>query len=400
VRSSLLGVLVLTGCMGTADFTPTVAGGGAASSRGGGAGGGAVGSGGGAVGSGGGVVGSGGGVAASGGGVAASGGGVAASGGGVAATGGGVAASGGGVAASGGGVAASGGGVASSGGGSAGTGGGVVSSGGGSAGIGGGFTYPPTPGGVATKPPPGGPGCSASITCGGHGTCYSDNPGTHVCQCDPGYYARLADGNCEAATGTVCDGQTCGGFGTCLSQIFGGFSCECLPGFAPYGSACIRNERMHCQDHDGSWKGRGETRCSPDDTYIEVCHDSNGDGLMEWMYGVACANGLSCSGGCLGAKCPDQPCAVGTNCVMEAHGQPLGVCVETCDCLNCGNCGPDNSDHRWDDEQEACGNAPNTNPPLGACNMPCTDPGSGCIPYYPNAICWPLEGCFSAPPPP
>ena len=72
---------------------------------------------------------------------------------------------------------------------------------------------------------------------------------------------------------------------------------------------------------------------------------------------------------------------------------PLGACVQTCDCSNCPNCAPDNSDGRWDDEQEYCGAQPNQQPATMACNKPCPD-GMGCIPYA-TQICWPLEGCFS-----
>jgi hypothetical protein len=370
-----------------ADFTasPPATGGGQAhtgggghASTGGGAGGGAN-----AGGGGGATAGGGGGVSANGGGGAsASGGGVSAGGGGgtSAGGGGGVSASGGGsVSASGGGsVSASGGGGTSASGG----GGGSTATGGGS--------------GTITPPTPGGPACT-NVTCNGHGTCYT--AGTSAfCECDPGYYGRLSNQQCEAAAGTACDGITCGGAGTCVSQFFGGYQCDCLPGYVSYGPACVQENKLYCRNSDGSLAPRGSTRCSADDMSIDVCADPDGDGLVDWTWGVACAGGLTCSGGCLGTKCPDQPCPIGTACVMEAHGQPLGVCVVTCDCNNCANCGPDNSDHRWDDEQEACGLMPNqAGQPTQACKQPCPSPGDGCIPYNPG-ICWPIEGCFSAPP--
>jgi hypothetical protein len=91
---------------------------------------------------------------------------------------------------------------------------------------------------------------------------------------------------------------------------------------------------------------------------------------------------------CAGVVCPE-----GQACVSEAHGQPLGVCVDTCDCSNCGNCSYDNADGRWDDMQEYCGNLKNS-PATMACNRPCGG-GMGCIYYGAVNICWPLEGCFS-----
>jgi Notch-like protein len=245
-------------------------------------------------------------------------------------------------------------------------------------------------------PTPGGPAC-ANVTCNGHGTCYSDGS-TAFCQCDPGFYGRLSNQQCEASTGTACDGVTCGGAGTCVSQFVGGYQCQCLPGYQPYGPSCVLPQKLFCRNADGSLAPRGTTRCSADDLAIDVCADFNMDGTVEWGHGVDCAGGLTCSGGCLGMKCPDQPCPFGTACVPEAHGQPLGVCVVTCDCMNCANCGPDNSDGRWNDEQEYCGVAPNApGPATQACRQPCPNAGDGCIPYNPS-ICWPIEGCFSAPP--
>ena len=91
---------------------------------------------------------------------------------------------------------------------------------------------------------------------------------------------------------------------------------------------------------------------------------------------------------CAGVTCP-----AGKACVSEAHGQPLGVCVDTCDCSNCGNCAYDNSDGRWDDQQEYCGNLEQS-PATVTCNRPCKS-GLGCIYYGDVNICWPLEGCFS-----
>lgn len=288
-----------------------------------------------------------------------------------------------------------GGGSSATGGGSA-SGGGFGTVGGGSAGVDPGYA---NPAGTPDAGQPGGPLCSG-VTCNGHGSCYSDT--SHAtCLCDVGYHAVASSQNCTAnMPGDACDGIDCGGFGTCVvNPVINSAQCECLPGFVAYGTACLRERRLNCRDAQGNPVGRGATRCSADDLSIETCWDEDGDGLLEWTFGVACAGGLTCSGGCLAMKCPDQPCPVGTVCVPEAHQQPLGVCVPTCDCTNCSNCGADNSDGRWNDEQESCGNQPNTSPALQACNLPCPNAGDGCIPYNPS-ICWPIEGCFSAPPKP
>jgi hypothetical protein len=188
---------------------------------------------------------------------------------------------------------------------------------------------------------------------------------------------------------------SCGTHGTCITGFMGGASCACAAGYQPYGARCIEERRIACRDRDGSLALRGTSRCSADDRALEVCNDGDGDRLVEWIFGVACAGRLACSQGCLGAPCPGQPCPVGTTCVETAHEQPLGVCVVTCDCANCGNCGGDNSDGRWNDWQEHCGAA--SAPAVTACNLPCPNAGDGCIPYSPG-LCWPMEGCFSAAP--
>jgi hypothetical protein len=194
-----------------------------------------------------------------------------------------------------------------------------------------------------------------------------------------------------------CAGVTCSGHGVCMVQfVLQQPTCNCDPGYLAYGLGCTLERRLACRNADGSIATRGSTRCSQDDMSIEVCHDADGDRLVEWTHGVDCANGMLCSQGCLGAPCPGQPCPIGTSCVESAHGQPLGVCVAICDCQNCGNCGPDNSAGQWNDEQQYCGNG-TSSPATAACALPCPNAGDGCIPYSPS-ICWPIEGCFSATP--
>lgn len=175
---------------------------------------------------------------------------------------------------------------------------------------------------------PDAPGSCAGVTCSGHGTCSVGDAGA-TCKCDSGYHAVGADCQVDQS----CTGMDCGSCGTC--KVVGGVaSCECPTGYV--------------------WQG-GKCSLSPN-------------------------------------PCDTTTCASDEACVPEAHCQPLGACVKTCDCSNCGNCGPDNSDGKWNDMQEYCGN-PNASPATMACTKPCPS-GEGCIPYNP-AICWPIEGCFS-----
>ena len=95
-----------------------------------------------------------------------------------------------------------------------------------------------------------------------------------------------------------------------------------------------------------------------------------------------------------GDPCDGVVCPAGQACVSSAHGEPLGVCVQTCDCSNCPNCDYTAQDGRWNDQQEYCGNL-NHSPATMACNVPCTGGGEGCIYYGAVNVCWPLEGCFS-----
>lgn len=242
--------------------------------------------------------------------------------------------------------------------------------------------------------PPIDPDPTCTLTCEGHGVCVSGATQQPMCLCEPGYYGGIVPTSCKPAAGTPCETATCLG-GTCTVGIWGGAVCQCPAGTLVYRDRCVPENKLACRDRDGSRAMRGTTRCSVDDSTVEVCHDGNGDGTVEWIFGATCADGGACSS-CRTKPCPEQPCPVGTACVEQAHERPLGVCVTTCDCNNCTNCGPDNSDGRWNDWQESCG-APAANTPTQACRLPCPNAGDGCIPYEP-AICWPMEGCFSGAP--
>jgi hypothetical protein len=234
-----------------------------------------------------------------------------------------------------------------------------------------------------------GEGAACALPCD-HGVCRGDG-----CHCDPGFHAALDNRSCVDDVDTPCAGISCGDHGNCqVNPFLGASSCVCDAGFTAYGFGCVDSRTLACDDGAGGSEPRGSSRCDPTDTYLEVCGDGDGDGLMEWIYGADCASGGSCASTCLGVGCDVQPCPAGTVCVPEAHEQPLNVCVPSCDCGNCGNCGADNSDGRWNDEQEYCGAAPNTSPATTKCTLPCPSAGDGCIPYDPP-ICWPIEGCFS-----
>jgi len=185
--------------------------------------------------------------------------------------------------------------------------------------------------------------------------------------------ASPSDAAGEAAPG-VCDGVTCSGHGTCQPSD-GGASCLCANGYHAAGLACEADETCA-----GVTCGRcaqcavvvGKATCT---CPAQMKPDGNQGCVVDPN------------------PCDTTTCGADEYCVPEAHCSPLGACVKTCDCSNCPNCAPDNSDGRWDDWQEYCGAAPNQSPATMACTRPC-GPGEGCIPYSPS-ICWPMEGCFS-----
>jgi hypothetical protein len=235
----------------------------------------------------------------------------------------------------------------------------------------------------------------ASVDCNGHGRCLVSD-GAAVCHCDPGFASRVVPTNCQPVAGTVCEGVSCGS-GTCVVRIILGAmaECSCDPGFVAYGMACVPERRLYCRDAMGARQPRGTTRCAADDSLIEVCRDADGDGFVEWAFGVTCNAGTTCSHGCREARCPDQPCPLGTTCLASTHGIPVGVCVVSCGRTRCGNCSLSDfgASHAI---QAYCGNRDGA-PATTACESPCPNPGDGCIPYDPP-LCYPIEGCFSGPP--
>ncbi len=169
-----------------------------------------------------------------------------------------------------------------------------------------------------------------------------------------------------------CAGVTCSGQGSCVEGDAGA-SCQCNPGFHPVGTACKADETC---------SGVSCGTCGQ-------CKVTGGVAACECPKDYQVVNGK-----CQLATdpCASANCAADEACVPEAHCQALGVCVKKCDCSNCGNCGPDNSDGKWDDMQEYCGN-PKAQPATKACTKPCPA-GQGCLPFA-TPICWPMEGCLS-----
>jgi hypothetical protein len=207
---------------------------------------------------------------------------------------------------------------------------------------------------------------------GGHGgAAHSSSAGTGGGHAGGGGHGGAASSS--SGSGDPCAGVTCSGHGTCSAPM-GQPSCTCQAGYHPSGLDCAVDETC---------TGKSCGTCG-------ACEVQNGVATctcpMDYAWdGTDCKLAID---PCANANCgPDQFC------VPEAHCQALGACVDTCDCSNCPNCGPDNSDGRWNDWQEYCGAQPDQMPATMKCNKPCTG-GAGCLPYAVQ-ICWPLEGCFS-----
>ncbi len=164
--------------------------------------------------------------------------------------------------------------------------------------------------------------CSG-VTCSGHGTCAPGDGGQAACTCEKGYQASGL--NC--VSNQLCAAVQCGRCQEC-AIVNGVATCTCLAGFKPNGA----------------------DSCTPDPN-----------------------------------PCDTANCVPGQEqCVTEVHCVPSGMCVPTCDCSNCANCGPGSA---WGTQcQDADGG------PL-ACNKPCPN-GDTCLPYSPG-MCWPGEGCYS-----
>jgi EGF-like domain len=244
--------------------------------------------------------------------------------------------------------------------------------------------------------PSGGPDPCASMTCNGHGRCVSEGTSA-VCVCDPGYYASRSADNCQAVpVGHVCEGRACGQ-GTCVDRVVIPLAyCACAPGYVEYFSRCVERDRFYCFDAmTGAWEPRGVARCQADDVTIEVCRDADGDGRVEWAESGTCGGGTLCSNTCLTTPCDMVPCPTGQACVYGERGRDFPpFCAPSCNCRNCGNCGPGQIPAMG---RAACGNTSGETPTI-VCDDPC-EPGYYCIPWPEgNGICWNNQGCESAPP--
>lgn len=96
------------------------------------------------------------------------------------------------------------------------------------------------------------------------------------------------------------------------------------------------------------------------------------------------ADGLNCVPACTGVTCPD-----GKTCIPGHHNQTDPLCVDTCDCSNCGNCDVDDIPSYG---VSYCGNVDGS-PATVTCTKPCPG-GQACIPFS-TPICWPGQGCIS-----
>jgi hypothetical protein len=180
-----------------------------------------------------------------------------------------------------------------------------------------------------------------------------------------------AGGTTTSSTGSDCTGQTCSGVGTCVMGDGGTPSCECPEGYYDEGLECLPDPPCdlecgycaHCDVVDG----------------VPQCACPEGWSLM----------GTDCSPS--NEACEGFPCGEGQVCVPAHHCQIDPMCLDTCDCSNCGDCDMD--------DMVAANGAPmycgggTTGPATMACNRPC--PGGGtCIPYS-TPICYYYGGCVS-----
>ncbi|MFO0587346.1 MAG: hypothetical protein U0441_07400 [Polyangiaceae bacterium] len=188
-----------------------------------------------------------------------------------------------------------------------------------------------------------------------------------------GTTATGGNGTGGATSSEPCAGVTCNGQGTCSAQ--GGVAtCACNPGYHAVGATCVVDEQCmpgQCGTCAACEVIGGVATCTCPQDYM--------------LQGNECVLAID--------PCANAGCTAEEACVPEAHCQALGACVPLCDCSNCPNCGPDNSDGKWNDWQEYCGAAPDQSPATMACNKPCPQ-GQGCLPYQVQ-FCWPIEGCFS-----
>jgi len=248
--------------------------------------------------------------------------------------------------------------------------------------------------------------CSAcGLDCGPGGSCFYNLQGQAECQCGSGYYHNYSTTSCTLSAGTPCEGIDCGSRGTCKYQFYIGTSCSCNPGYVQWDTVCLPENKMGCRDRDNTFKERSTTRCSLDDSTIEVCWDGNDDGIVEWTFGAtpSCGAGNTCSA-CINAGCNvnagGMNCPRGTYCMASTHELEVWQCVTACDCTNCSDCSYGNNCYQG--MQAFCGNC-SASPALAACKWPCPSAGDGCIPYTDSAsgavgLCYPMEGCFSAVP--
>lgn len=145
---------------------------------------------------------------------------------------------------------------------------------------------------------------------------------------------------------------------------------------------------------DGPSPARDSTTPTPDAPVADPCAgvtcSGHGDCVVvagqpscecEYTYKP---DGLNCIPACTGVTCPD-----GKTCIPGHHGITDPLCVDTCDCSNCGNCDAGDIPSYG---VAYCGN-PDGSPATMACNKPCPNNGT-CIPFA-TPICWSGQGCYS-----
>jgi hypothetical protein len=146
-------------------------------------------------------------------------------------------------------------------------------------------------------------------------------------------------------------------------------SCICDGGYHADGLACVEDES--CAGVDCGYCGQ----CK----------------VQEGVATCVCPDGFQFNGSrceIVGDPCASVTCGPGKACVPAHHCTIDPLCMDTCDCSNCGNC--DMGDFGGS-QVKYCGSS--NYPATMACTDPCPS-GSGCIPFS-QPICWPGQGCMS-----
>jgi hypothetical protein len=170
-----------------------------------------------------------------------------------------------------------------------------------------------------------------------------------------------------------CAGVTCSSLGSCVVNGSNQAECDCNDGYHDVGLTCVVDESC-----DGVDCGR----CSSCELVEGIATCTCPDDFV-YQQGFGCTPSPD--------PCDGVECGTDQICISEHHCTPDAVCVDTCDCSNCGDCDMEEfvSSGAW---ALYCGGG-ESGPATVACTKPCPN-GGGCIPYS-TPICWGGQGCMS-----